>query len=108
MYTLLVFGFTWKATPLAIVLFGLFLLYLHSGWFIVDLSHPITPLRRDARGQDVQRKALIGSVVLGLLVYTILAELAGPLGLSLATGQVALSLGNIIYFVTQFFFLARA
>lgn len=39
-FSILVAGFSWNAALLATVFFGLFLLYLHSGWFSVDLGNP--------------------------------------------------------------------
>jgi hypothetical protein len=107
-FAILVMGFNWKSAIFAVILFGLFLLYLHSGWFRIDPSHPLTPIRRDPRGQDIQRKALIASIVMGLLGYVIMTQLAISLGLSLPTGQIALSMGMITYFVTQLVLLARA
>ena len=106
-FSILVIGYTWKALLLAITLFGGFLLYLHSGWFSVDLSHPFMPLRRDPRGLEIQRKALIVSVVSGLLIYLFSSQLAGFIGLTLS-GNIALSIGIITYFVTQFILFARA
>jgi hypothetical protein len=100
-------GFTWKAALFGTVLFALFLLYLHRGWFTIDLRYPLTPLRRDARGQEVQRKALIASVIVGVFLYLFSSQLTGLLGLSLL-GNVALSIGIITYFVTQFILLSRA
>jgi hypothetical protein len=106
-FSILVMGFTWKAALFGTVLFALFLLYLHSGWFTIDLRYPLTPLRRDARGQEVQRKALIASVIVGVFLYLFSSQLTGLLGLSLL-GNVALSIGIITYFVTQFILLSRA
>ena len=79
-FSILVWGFTWTAALMTIVFFGLFLLYLHSGWFSIDLSTPLYPLRRDSHGQTVQRKALIFAVVLGLLLYTFAVPLSSFLG----------------------------
>jgi hypothetical protein len=107
LFSILVMGFTWKALLLAITFFGLFLLYLHSGWFSVDLSHPFMPLRRDPRGQEIQRKALIASVVLGLFIYLFSSQLAGLIGLPLS-GNIALSIGVITYFIAQWILFARA
>ena len=106
-FSILVMGFTWKALLLATALFGVFLLYLHSGWFSVDLSHPFMPLRRDPRGLEIQRKALIVSVVLGMLISLFSFQLGGFIGLTLS-GNIALSIGIITYFVTQFILFARA
>jgi hypothetical protein len=106
-FSVLAMGFTWNAILLAITIFGLFLLYLHSGWFSIDLSHPFMPLRRDPRGEEIQRKALIASVVLGLLIYLFSSQLTGLMGFSLS-GNIALSIGVITYFVAQFILFARA
>jgi hypothetical protein len=106
-FAFLVMGFTWKAALLAIILFGLFLLYLHSGWFQVDPSHPLIPLRRDERGRQVQRKALIAAVVAGSLAFILLGS---PLGLFhpvRVAGSLALTIGIIAYFVVQFILFAR-
>ncbi len=106
-FAVLVLGLSWKAILLAIALFGGFLLYLHSGWFRVDPSHRLTPIRRDERARQVQRKALIAAVTMGLLIYGILTQATDLLDLSLDVGPLALSLGVITYFVTQFVLLAR-
>lgn len=107
-FAILVIGLTWKAALLAIVLFGGFLLYAHSGWFLVDPSHHLTPLRRDERARGIQRKALIAAVSEGILVYVVLTQATDLLNLSVAIGSLSLSLGVITYFVTQFVLLSRA
>lgn len=106
-FALLVMGINWHAMLFAAILFGLFLLYLHSGWFSIDLRYPLMPLRRDQRGQEVQRKALITAVIVGVLVHFTSSHLAGVAGLSLS-GNVALSIGIITYFVAQFVLFVRA
>jgi hypothetical protein len=93
---------------LATGIFGLFMLYLHRGWFRVDASHRLTPIQRDERARQIQRKALIAAVIASLLVYAILTQAGDLLDLSLVAGPLALSLGVITYFVTQFVLLARA
>jgi hypothetical protein len=106
-FSLIVMGFTWKAVLFATILFGGFLIYLHSGWFRVDLSHPFMPLRRDPRGLEIQRKALIMSVISALLIYLFSSPLSAFLGIPLS-GNIALSIGIMTYFVIQFIFFARA
>lgn len=106
-FSILVMGFTWKALLLALLFFGGFLLYLHSGWFSIDVSHLFMPLRRDPRGLEIQRKALIASLVVGLFIYLFSSPLSGLIGFSLS-GNVALSTGIVTYFVTQFILFARA
>jgi len=107
-FSVLVFGFTWKALLLALGFFAVFLIYLHSGWFQVDLSHPLIPLRRDARGLQAQRVALIAAVAVGLVIDVILARGFPLPGLPVAAGNLALALGIVTYFITQFILLARA
>lgn len=107
-FSILVMGFNWKALLLAVIFFGLFLLYLHSGWFTIDLSHPIFPLRRDARGRQIQRQALITAVVVGLIAYIALAQATRYSSLASGAGNLALPLAVIVYFTTQFVLLARS
>jgi hypothetical protein len=108
LFSLLVFGFSWKALFLSVILFGLFLLYLHSGWFSVDVKNPLFPLRRDSRGLMIQRKALIVSIITGLLTYFLLTYLSGFLNLALISGSLAFCFAIVAYFVSQFVFFIRA
>jgi hypothetical protein len=45
-------------------------------------------------------------VVVGMLIYLSSSQLSGLMGLSLS-GNIALSIGIITYFVTQFILFAR-
>lgn len=101
-----VFGLNWMAVGAAVVLFGLFLLYLHSGWYEIDLNYPFFPLRRDQRGRDVQRMALIAAVCTALLGGLAIKYLAPILELALSQG-LALPLAVLAYFMTQWILLAR-
>jgi len=103
-FPVLVFGFTWKSLLFCIVLFGFFLLYLHSGWFQVNPANSFFPLRRDDRGRQAQRKALIAAVSAGWVTYFALSWFsidAGP-----AT-TIPLAVGVLAYFASQFALLAR-
>jgi hypothetical protein len=104
----MVLGLTWNTLLLAAFFFALFVLYLHSGWFQVDASNPWFPLRRDERGREIQRKALIAALVSGVALFTILA--AVPIGVSLesAAGPAAMALGACVYFGMQFALFARS
>jgi hypothetical protein len=102
-FAVIVWGFTWQALLFAIFIFGLFLLYLHSGWFRVDLTHPLFPLRRDQRGQLVQRKALIAALIVGVFTY-----LAFSLVLPALSANLALPLAIVTYFLVQFYLLRSA
>lgn len=107
-FAILVMGFTWKTIVVAIVLFGLFLLYLHSGWFQIDPSRPLTPLRRDERGRQIQRNALIAAIIVGVLIYLIGTQAANLFGWSLVAGPLALAFAIMAYFITQLILFARA
>jgi hypothetical protein len=93
---------------MTIVFFGLFLFYLHSGWFSIDLVNPFFPLRRDSHGQEIQRKALVASIIISLLLYTISIPLSSLMGIPLITGNIALSIGIVAYFIAQFAFFIKA
>jgi hypothetical protein len=108
LFSLLVFGFNWKALLLSVILFGLFLLYLHSGWFSVDLKNSLFPLRRDSLGLLIQRKALVLSIVAGLLTYISLSYLAGAFDLVLLSGNIVLGVAILTYFASQFALFIRA
>ena len=106
-FAIAVFGFTWTALISATILFGFFLLYLHSGWFSVNPEHPFFPLRRDDRGQKIQRKALLLSLLAGLLVYFAVPSLAGIPNHPML-GNLALVLGILTYFAAQWILFARS
>jgi hypothetical protein len=108
LFALLIFGFTWKALLFLMILFGFFLLYLHSGWFRVDLSNPLLPLRRDSHAQSIQRKALIVSIGVGLLTYISLPYLSNALGMVTISGNIALGTATIAYFASQFMLFVKA
>jgi len=103
-FALLVFKLTWQAAVFGLVMFGLFLLYLHSGWYRIDLSQPLFPLRRDDRGVAIQRKALIAAIVVGLLAYLTLTQFTWAAELAGAGGSLALAAGMMVYFISQFMF----
>ena len=107
LFSILVIGFNWTTIVFAIILFGLYTLYLHSGWFRIDMNYPLFPLRRDTRGQAIQRKALIVSMIVGLLLYLFSSQLSGILSLSIS-GNMVLFFGIAAYFVIQFILLVRA
>ncbi|HDD55608.1 MAG TPA: hypothetical protein ENG59_05155 [Chloroflexi bacterium] len=106
LFSALVFGLSWVAGVFAAVLFGLFLLYLHSGWFDVNPATPFTPLRRDPRAREIQRKALIAALVCGTTLFVISPYLSNWF-LNAETRPIVLPIGIIVYFGVQFFLLSR-
>ncbi len=101
-FSVLLFGLSWRALASAAILLALFLVYLHSGWFAVDTSHPLFPLRRDDRAREAQRKALIAAAIVGGLVYLGYSTLT-----SAASPPLAISAAVLVYFGSQFLLLAR-
>jgi hypothetical protein len=106
-FPLLIFGVSWKAGVFAIMFIGLFILYLHSGWFEINLDTPFTPLRRDWRGKEIQRKALIAALVCGLLFFVISPYISSWF-ISAEAGYLALVLGIVVYFGVQFTLMSRS
>ena len=106
-FSLLVLGLNWYAILVAAILFGLFLLYLHSGWFKIDLEKPLTPLRRDSYGQSIQRKALTVAIAISLISYALVSVLSGYLNIGVIPGNVFLILGIVLYLFTQFFLFSK-
>jgi len=104
----LVLGFTWKALVLAVLFFAFFMLYLHSGWFQVDASNPWFPLRRDERGREVQRKALVAALVSGAALFMLFTALPFSVPPGLTAGPLAMVLGSCVYFGVQFALFARS
>jgi formate/nitrite transporter FocA (FNT family) len=105
-FSLLVFGLTWKALVLGGILFALFLVYVHSGWFAVDPANPLFPVRRDERAREAQRKALVAAIMAGIFVYVAVSALQSSI--SVAAAPLAISLAILVYFASQFLLLARA
>ncbi len=95
-------GFDWPGLLLAMLFFYLFLIYLHSGWFGVDLSIPLFPLRRDSRGQLIQREALIISIIAGLLTQFALYQISNILFIHLIPGNIGVAVAVLAYFTSQF------
>lgn len=102
----LVFGLSWKAGGFAIVLIGLFLLYLHSGWFEINLATPFLPLRRDSRAKEIQRKSLIAALVCGTVLFVIFPSLSSWF-ITTEARYFSFLAGIVVYFGVQFFLLAK-
>ena len=101
LFPLLVIGFKWSALPWMLLLFGGFLLYLHSGWFVVYFSRPLFPLRRDQHGLDIQRKALIAGVGSAILLRLISSVLIVQGVVDPFPGTVFFALGVVVYLGSQ-------
>lgn len=102
-----IFGLSWQAGVFALALIGLFALYLHSGWFEINLETPLTPLRRDLRGKDIQRKALIAALFCGA-VFFVVSPYISEYFISPEARYLSFLLGVIVYFGVQFSLLWRS
>ena len=63
-------------------------------------------LRKDSRGLSIQRKALIAVIEIGKMIYLASSLLLGLIGISIS-GNIALAIGVITYFLTQFILLSK-
>jgi len=106
-FSILIFGLSWMAGIFAILLIGLFTLYLHSGWFEINLDNPLTPLRRDSRGKEIQRKALIAALACGLFFFVVSPYITND-NISSESGYLSLLIGVAVYFGLQFTLLSRS
>ena len=107
-FSILVFGVGTKALASAAFLFLGMLVYLHSGWFAVDPTRPLAPLRRDERAREIQRQALIAAILVGFLIHAGYRAMPDHLPSAENPGHLALGLAIATYFVVQFTRLARA
>jgi len=72
------------------LLFVGFLWYAHGGWYRLDLSTPLYPLRRDERGQAIRNQALVAAVAVGGVIFALASILAPALALEVSAGGLAL------------------
>lgn len=56
----------------------------------------------------IQRKALIAAIVSGLFLYVASTELSSYIGKSIISGNIALSIGIVTYFLVQFVLFIKA
>jgi len=102
-----IFGLSWKAGAFALLLTGLFILYLHSGWFEIHPETPLTPLRRDTRGKDIQRKSLIAALFCGMVFFVVSPYFSDYFS-SPEARYLSFLIGAIVYLGVQFFLLSRS
>jgi len=96
------FGFSLQGLIWTVLLYSGFNLYIHSGWFSIDLSNPFFPLRRDGYSQSIQRKSLIASILAAVWVFLIGSYLLPIIGYQIQIATFLLPISVTIYFLTQF------
>jgi hypothetical protein len=97
----------WMALLIGILVFAGFLWYAHSGFYLIDTSQPLTPLRRDARGKAVRDRAVVISVVVGAAVYLVLSLAGLVLPFTLLPLSLAVPAAVIAYFVVSTWLFLR-
>jgi hypothetical protein len=88
----------WLGVLMAAVLFAGFLWYAHSGRYAIDPSTPLTPLRRDERGNAIRDRAVVWAVVVGGVLFAALSLAGTVFQVTIAAGSLAMLSGVITYF----------
>ena len=89
----------WFCVLFGLLIYCLFIWYAHSGHFLIDPNHPLTPLRRDARGEMVRNRSLLTAVVVGSLSYALLHLLSLLINIPGQLLTLVLPEMVIIYFI---------
>ena len=90
------------------IMFAGFLWYAHSGRYLIDTTHPLYPLRLDARGNAIRDRAVRTGVGVAGLVILLFLILEWVFSLEMPSRSIALLVGVVTYFVvTNFLFTRR-
>ena len=102
-------GSVWVGLLLGVAMFAGFIWYAHSGWYLLELSTPLYPLRRDKRGEAIRDRALVVAVTAVLLFYVVFARIVGlfSLAVPVSIGSLAFVLGGGIYFAASFWLYSK-
>jgi hypothetical protein len=91
----------WLGALTGALAFAGFLWYAHSGFYLVDTSRPLAPLRRDERGKAIRDRAAVVALAVGGVTFGALALLGQAVGLLPNATNWALLVGVIAYFVVS-------
>ncbi len=99
----------WVGILMGGILYAGFIWYAHSGWYLIDTTHPLSPLRRDARGNAIRDRAVVISVVVAGLLFVNLRilERVFSFEIPIGIGSIALITGTAMYFVVTIFLFTR-
>jgi len=97
----------WLSLLMGVLVFAGFLWYAHHGPYLVDLSQPLAPLRRDTRGEFIRDRAVVTAVVAGGLAYFVLWLLRLFFPLPQDLGALAMTIGVLVYFVASQWYFAK-
>jgi hypothetical protein len=98
----------WLGVGMGVLTFAGFLWYAHSGFYLVDTSHPLFPLRRDTRGSVVRDKAVLAAVAAGMFIFLLIFLIDVLFDAGVPNGPIPLAAGIITYFVTTQWLFLRA
>ena len=98
----------WVGIGTGVLIYAGFLWYAHSGFYLVDASHPLLPLRRDARGTTIRDKAVLAAVVAGMGFYLAIFLVNTIFHTAIPNGPIPLAVGIVTYFVTTQWLFIRA
>jgi hypothetical protein len=91
----------WLGALTGALTFAGFLWYAHSGFYLVDTSRPLAPLRRDERGKAIRDRAAVAALAVGGVTFGALALLGQAVSLPPNATNWALLVGVIAYFVVS-------
>jgi hypothetical protein len=98
----------WVGVGAGLLAYAGFLWYVRSGRYLVDTSHPLTPLRRDARGKKIRDRSLVLAVGVGGLFFALATLLSRIVDLPGSIGSWAVLVGVLVYFgATNWYFLRQ-
>lgn len=97
----------WVGVVTGALAYAGFLWYAHSGRYLVDTSHPLTPLRRDARGVAIRDRSLVLAVGFGGLFYALAILLSRMVVLPGNIGSWAVLAGVLVYFGATAWYFRR-
>jgi hypothetical protein len=101
-------GAWWLGALIGALTYAGFLWYAHSGFYLVDTSRPLAPLRRDERGKAIRDRAAVAALAVGGVAFAALSLLGQTVSLPLNAATWALLVGVIAYFVVSNWLYLRA
>ena len=91
-------GLWWLGLGMALFMLAGFIWYANSGRYLIEPSTPLTPLRRDERGNAIRNRALVHAVAVGGVLFAVLSVLNLGLSLSINASTYAILSAILVYF----------
>ena len=100
-------GEIWLGVLIGLVAYVGFIWYAHSGWYLIDPTNPLFPLRRDARGEAIRDRAVVLSVAVGGFAYLGLSITLRALSIEANVGSWAFMAGVAAYFAISYWLFIK-